>query len=103
MTINHQLGDAVERGSVTSAQAPGIGRQRPAAAGLPARQGGHMSFVTTQPGLLAARADDLAGIGSTMNAQNVAAVAPTTGVVPAAADEVSALTVTKAANAAVAG
>ncbi len=51
-----------------------------------------MSFVTTQPEMLAAAAGDLAGIGSAMNAQNVAAAAPTTGVVPAAADEVSALT-----------
>ena len=51
-----------------------------------------MSFVTTQPEQLAAAAADLAGIGSQMNAQNAAAAAPTTGVVPAAADEVSALT-----------
>jgi PE family len=51
-----------------------------------------MSFVTTQPEQLAAAAGDLAGIGEQMNAQNVAAAAPTTGVVPAAADEVSALT-----------
>lgn len=51
-----------------------------------------MSFVTTQPEQIAAAADDLAGIGSQMSAQNAAAVAPTTGVVPAAADEVSALT-----------
>ena len=33
-----------------------------------------------------------AGIGSSLAAQNVAAAAPTTGVLPAAADEVSALT-----------
>ncbi|MBS4729194.1 PE family protein [Mycobacterium sp. SM1] len=51
-----------------------------------------MSFVTTQPELLAAAAGELAGIGSAMSAQNAAAAAPTTGVVPAAADEVSALT-----------
>jgi hypothetical protein len=51
-----------------------------------------MSFVTTQPEMLAAVADNLTGIGSAMNAQNGAAAAPTTGVVPAAADEVSALT-----------
>lgn len=50
-----------------------------------------MSFVTTQPALLAAVAADLSGIGSSMAAQNAAAVEPTTGVVPAAADEVSAL------------
>jgi PE family len=51
-----------------------------------------MSFVTTQPELLAAAANELAGVGSTMNSQNVAAAGPTTGVAPAAADEVSALT-----------
>jgi len=34
----------------------------------------------------------LQGIGSTLSAQNAAAAAPTTGVVLAAADEVSALT-----------
>ena len=51
-----------------------------------------MSFVTTQPEQLAAAAGELAGIGSQMTAQNVAVAAPTTGVVPAAADEVSALT-----------
>lgn len=34
----------------------------------------------------------LQGIGSALNAQNAAAATPTTGVVPAAADEVSALT-----------
>jgi hypothetical protein len=51
-----------------------------------------MSFVTTQPEALASAAGSLQGIGSTMNAQNAAAAAPTTGVLPAAADEVSALT-----------
>jgi hypothetical protein len=51
-----------------------------------------MSFVTTQPEALSAAATSLQGIGSTINAQNAAAAAPTTGVVPAAADEVSALT-----------
>jgi PE family len=51
-----------------------------------------MSFVTTQPEMLAAAASQLQGIGSAMVAQNAAAAAPTTGVVPAAADEVSALT-----------
>jgi hypothetical protein len=51
-----------------------------------------MSFVTAQPEALAAAAGTLQGIGSTMTAQNAAAAAPTTGVVPAAADEVSALT-----------
>jgi hypothetical protein len=51
-----------------------------------------MSFVTTQPEALTAAATNLAGIGTTMSAQNAAAAAPTTGVLPAAADEVSALT-----------
>lgn len=51
-----------------------------------------MSFVTTQPEALAAAAGSLQGIGSALNAQNAAAATPTTGVVPAAADEVSTLT-----------
>jgi hypothetical protein len=51
-----------------------------------------MSFVSAQPDELTAAADNLQGIGSAMTAQNAAAAAPTTGVVPAAADEVSALT-----------
>ena len=54
-----------------------------------------MSFVTTQPEALSAAAANLAGIGTMMSAQNSAASAPTTGVVPAAADEVSALTATQ--------
>jgi hypothetical protein len=51
-----------------------------------------MTFVTTQPELLATAAGQLAGIGSELAAQNAAAMGPTTGVAPAAADEVSALT-----------
>jgi predicted DNA-binding transcriptional regulator YafY len=51
-----------------------------------------MSFMTTQPEALAAAAGTLQGIGSTLSAQNAAAEAPTTGVEPAAADQVSALT-----------
>ncbi|MDT5410740.1 MAG: hypothetical protein QOG14_2960 [Mycobacterium sp.] len=51
-----------------------------------------MSFVTTQPEALSTAATALGGIGSSLGAQNAAAAAPTTGVVPAAADEVSALT-----------
>ncbi|BBZ12486.1 PE family protein [Mycobacterium branderi] len=54
-----------------------------------------MSFVTTQPEDLTAAAASLQGIGSVMASQNAAAAAPTTGVVPAAADEVSALTATQ--------
>jgi hypothetical protein len=51
-----------------------------------------MSFVTTHPETLAFAAGDLQGIGSAVAAGNMAAAAPTTGVVPAAADAVSALT-----------
>jgi hypothetical protein len=54
-----------------------------------------MPFVTTQPEALAAAAANLAGVGATMSAQNATAAAPTTGVLPAAADEVSALTATQ--------
>ncbi len=50
-----------------------------------------MSFVTTQPEALTAAAGSLARIGSAMSAQNAAVATPTTGLVPAAADEVSAL------------
>jgi PE family len=49
-------------------------------------------FVTTHPEILAAAAGELQCIGSAMAAQNAAAAVPTGGVVPAAADEVSALT-----------
>src|ERR1700728_2771893 len=58
-------------------------------------RGTAMSFVTTQPEALTATAANLAGIATTMSAQTSAAAAPTTGVVPAAADEVSALTATQ--------
>jgi hypothetical protein len=51
-----------------------------------------MSFVTTQPEALSAAATSLQGIGSAVSSQNASVAAPTTGVVPAAADEVSALT-----------
>jgi hypothetical protein len=51
-----------------------------------------MSFVSTQPEALTAAASTLQGLGSSLSAQNAAAAAPTTGVVPAAADAVSALT-----------
>ena len=54
-----------------------------------------MSFVTTQPEALTAAAGSLQGIGSTLTSQNAAAAAPTTGVIPAAADEVSALQATQ--------
>jgi hypothetical protein len=51
-----------------------------------------MSFVTTHPEALAAAAGTLHGIGSAMSAQNAAAAAPTTGVVPAAPGGVAAVT-----------
>jgi PE family len=51
-----------------------------------------MSYVTALPEMLASAAGELHSIGSAMAAGNTAAAAPTTGVVPAAADEVSALT-----------
>ena len=51
-----------------------------------------MSFVTAHPELLIAAAGDLQSIGIAVGAGNAAAAAPTTGVVPAAADDVSALT-----------
>jgi hypothetical protein len=51
-----------------------------------------MSFLTTQPEELSAAAEQLAAIGSVMTASNSAVAEPTSGLVPAAADEVSALT-----------
>jgi hypothetical protein len=51
-----------------------------------------MSFLTTHPQMLTAAAGDLQAIGSALTVHNAAAAAPTTGVVPAGADEVSALT-----------
>jgi hypothetical protein len=51
-----------------------------------------MSFVTTFPAMLASASGELQSIGAVVAAGNTAAAAPTTGVVPAAADEVSALT-----------
>ncbi|WP_343599318.1 PE domain-containing protein [Mycobacterium sp.] len=50
-----------------------------------------MSFVTTRPEALLAAASKLETIGSAMAAQNAAAAATTTGVIPAAADQVSVL------------
>lgn len=51
-----------------------------------------MSFVVTHPETLASAAGTLRGIGSAVVAQSDAAFAPTTEVIPAAADEVSVLT-----------
>ena len=49
-----------------------------------------MSFVITVPAALAAAAADVAGIGSSLGEANSAAAAPTTGLLAAAEDEVSA-------------
>jgi hypothetical protein len=49
-----------------------------------------MSFVIAAPEALAAVANDVASIGSTLGAAHAAAAAPTTGVLAAGADEVSA-------------
>ena len=54
-----------------------------------------MVFVTTQPESLTAAASRLAGIGSTLADQNAATATPMTGVMPAAADEVSLVTAAK--------
>jgi hypothetical protein len=54
-----------------------------------------MPFVTVQPDILAAAAGSLQDIGAAVSAQSAAACAPTTGLVPAAADEVSVLTATR--------
>lgn len=54
-----------------------------------------MSFVTTLPAALSATASTLQHLGTSMAGENAAAAAPTTGVVPAAADEVSALQATQ--------
>lgn len=51
-----------------------------------------MSFVDIVPEMLSAAAGNLQVIGSAVSTQNAAALGPTTGLVPAAADEVSALT-----------
>jgi len=50
-----------------------------------------MSFVTTQPEALADTAGRLQTLGSAMAAESAAVASPTTGVIPAAADDVSAL------------
>lgn len=50
-----------------------------------------MSFVNVDPEALAGAASQLGAVGAAMDAQNAAAAGPTSGVVPAAADEVSQL------------
>ena len=49
-----------------------------------------MSYVIAAPEVMAAAASDVANIGSTISAANTAAAAPTTGMLVAGADEVSA-------------
>jgi PE family len=51
-----------------------------------------MSFVSIVPEILSTTADNLQSVGLRLQAQNTAAVVPTTGLIPSAADEVSALT-----------
>jgi PE family len=51
-----------------------------------------MSLVITQPEALVAAATEMQALNALVSAGNAAAAAPTTGVVPAAADVVSALT-----------
>ena len=54
------------------------------------REGYRMSFVIAAPEFVSAAASDLAGIGSSLSAANAAASVPTTAVLAAAGDEVSA-------------
>ncbi|WP_264917380.1 PE family protein, partial [Mycobacterium kiyosense] len=53
-----------------------------------------MSYVIAAPEWVAAAASDLAGIGSTLGAANAAAAIPTTALLAAGADEVSAAVAT---------
>jgi PE family len=53
-----------------------------------------MAYVLAQPQAMAAAAADIAGIGLAINEADAAAAGPTTGVLEAAADEVSASTAT---------
>ena len=50
-----------------------------------------MSYVTTQPEALTATAGHLAALGSALTASSSTVAEPTTGIIPAAADEVSAM------------
>jgi PE family len=51
-----------------------------------------MSFVSIVPEMLSATAGNLQSVGSALSAENAAALGPSTGLVPAASDQVSALT-----------
>jgi hypothetical protein len=53
-----------------------------------------MSFVIAAPEFVATAASDLSNIGSTISAANAAAAAPTSGVLAAGADDVSAAVAT---------
>jgi len=54
-----------------------------------------MSFVVARPEALATAARQLTGVGSALAARNMTSAAATTGLPPAAADVVSALTATQ--------
>ncbi|HEY1839197.1 MAG TPA: PE domain-containing protein [Mycobacterium sp.] len=54
-----------------------------------------MSYVTTHPEALDFAAGKLEGIGTSLSAQNASSAASTTGVAPAAADEISTLQATQ--------
>ena len=51
-----------------------------------------MSFVSIVPEILSSAADNLQSVGYAVSAENAAALGPTTGLIPAASDQVSALT-----------
>src|ERR1700744_4362454 len=51
-----------------------------------------MSFVSTVPEMLSTAAENLQSVGLRLQAQNTAALAPTTGLIPPASAEGSALT-----------
>src|SRR6516165_4170850 len=55
-------------------------------------KGGPMTYLTAQPQLLATAATDASAIGSAITQAKAAAAGPTTGLVAAAEDEVSAIT-----------
>jgi PE-PPE domain/PE family len=58
------------------------------------REGGLMAYVLTQPEVMMTAAADVAEMGSALNQAHAAAAGPISGVVAAAADEVSAATAT---------
>jgi hypothetical protein len=66
------------------------GSRRPIAELVSSKGSCEMSFVIASPTALAGAASDVAGIGSALGAASAAAAGPTTGVLAAAGDEVSA-------------